>query len=109
MSEEPPKPTGLINPTDPISEERQAAIEARRKARAALPAVYVDTWATLVWPGHLRFVLGEWVHGGPNYRGAFVMEFHEVERFANALLDIIKQERERRDAESEENVAGTDE
>jgi hypothetical protein len=75
----------------PASEaEENAAREARREARAAISAIYVDTWAVLTWSGHVRFVLGESVGDDDHYRAAFVMEVEDAEGFANHLLQIVK-------------------
>jgi hypothetical protein len=74
---------------EPISPEREKILEARREARAALPAVFVDTWSTLTWKGHIRTALGEWLVGEPHYRLAFVMSLDDAKEFAEALLRRI--------------------
>ena len=76
------------------SKER-AAREARREARAALPAVFIDAWATLTWKGHIRIALGEWLVDEPRYRAAFVMTLEEAKDFAEDLLDRIEARQER--------------
>jgi len=67
---------------------------ARSAARAALPAIWVDTWAVLTWSGHMRIVLGESMPTGTVYRGAYVMTIEDAERFANYILRDIADERE---------------
>jgi hypothetical protein len=80
---------------DPEAEPNDPALQARRDRRAALPATYVDTWATLIWKGHIRVVLGEWIAREPYYRAAYLMELDDAEKFANALLERVARQRER--------------
>jgi len=87
---------------EPLSPEEAAALEARREARAAIPAVYIDTWATLTWKGHIRFVLGEWVGEQPHYRAAFLMELEDAKRFARQLLRRVE------DRQKKDKAAGED-
>jgi hypothetical protein len=73
------------DPGETKSPEREAALQARREARAELPATYIDTWSSLIWKGHIRITLGEWVAENPNYRGAYVMELDDAKRFVEHL------------------------
>jgi hypothetical protein len=95
-------------PPRSVEEEsaRQARIMARREARAALPATYIDSWATLIWPGHIRIVLGEWLAKKVNYRAAYVMTLGEAKAFAEELLErVAKQEKEDAEPPSEEDAS----
>ena len=71
--------------------EKKPSHVARQRARAAIPAVYVDTWSAVSWKGHVRIVLGEWVYREPNYRAAFLMELTDAKRLAEYLLDIVEE------------------
>src|SRR4051794_15158187 len=82
------------SPNKSKSAEKMAA---RRARRAKLPTIYVDTWSTLTWKGHIRVVLAEWMNDEPNYRAAFLMELEDAKKFAEYLLEIIE-EREKKDA-----------
>jgi hypothetical protein len=84
------------NPRDAAALAKEAARERRRDARAAVPALFVDTWATLTWRGHIRIALGEWIRDDPYYRGAYVMELEEAEKLANFILQEVK-ERQQKD------------
>ena len=77
------------HPDDDLSPDR------RRDARALLPAVYIDTWSTLIWSGHMRITLGEWLGEDPSYRGAFIMELDDAERLARHILRRAQRQRER--------------
>jgi hypothetical protein len=92
--------------TDTAVTAREKRLVARREARAAMPATFVDTWSTVIWPGHMRLVLGEWLYGGPQYRAAFVMELDEVERLANELLERVQRQRDK-DAEKRKATSMT--
>ncbi len=74
------------DPNEAKSPEKEAALQARRVARAELPATYIDTWSTLIWKGHIRITLGEWIAGNPNYRGAYLMELDDAKVFAENIL-----------------------
>jgi len=67
----------------------------RSIARAQLPALYVDTWGTHTWVGHIRIALGEAFGGetGTVYRSAFVMTLDDAESFATDLLEYVKKRR----------------
>ena len=80
--------------------EKKPSYAARRKARGAIPAVYVDTWSALSWKGHVRIVLGEWVYREPNYRAAFLMELADAKRLAEYLVEIVD-ERQKEEQKSE--------
>jgi hypothetical protein len=82
---------------DPISaeEEEEAEYEPRHEARAALPAVYVDTWATAVWSGQLRLILGEWLGKQPHYRAALVMELKDAKKLGRSLLRRVAAQEEK--------------
>jgi hypothetical protein len=97
MSNKLPEPMGTMESPEPdehISPDRQAVLQARRDARAAIPTTYVDTWATLIWKGHIRIVLGEWLNKNPQYRAAYVMELEDAKSFAETLLKRIKEQQE---------------
>jgi hypothetical protein len=80
----------------PLTPKEKRAL-ARREARAAIPAVFVDSWATLTWYGHIRIVMGEWLVRKNNYRMAFVMELEQAKEFAEDLLGRIEK-RQQEDA-----------
>jgi len=80
---------------DPETDAEEVALNARREARAAIPATYVDTWATQIWKDHMRIVLGEWLSGGPHYRAAFVMELDDVQKLAEHILRRVQRQRQR--------------
>lgn len=93
MTEDPAAAGATDQETDEDSE--LVALTARREARASIPATYVDTWASQIWKGHLRLVLGEWLSGGPHYRAAFVMELEDAEGLARHILRRAERQRER--------------
>ena len=80
-----------------LGEENEQTILARKQrveARAALPAVFIDTWAFLSWRGHVRISLGEEVGESDQYRFAFLMELDQAEQFAHHVLRIVARRRE---------------
>jgi hypothetical protein len=81
--------------TQNLADAAQDAEDIERELRANLPAIYVDTWATVTWKGHVRIVLGERLYKMDMYRSAFVMELSEAESFATHLLRVIQRRRER--------------
>jgi hypothetical protein len=81
------------------------ADDEARELRAGLPAIYVDTWATLTWKGHIRIVLGETLYRHDQYRAAFMMELEDAERFGRHLLRAVERRRAR---ESEEEKKDQD-
>lgn len=100
MSDE---PSGPIDPADPADlptnlGPEEMAKKVAQEERASIPAIYVDTWTFLPWKGHVRMVLGEELYQGDYYRGAFVMELNDAERFARHLLRVIER-RKARDTE----------
>lgn len=96
------------DPDEAKSPEIEAALQARRDARAELPATYIDTWSSLIWEGHIRITLGEWVADNPSYRAAYVMELDDAKRFAEHLLKRVQRQHEREAArtKSEQDPEG---
>lgn len=84
------------------SEERERSLQRRRRDRAALPAPFIDDWATLTWEGHVRITLGEFLYGNPNYRFALVMDLGSAEEFAEDLLRIVR-DRKNKDKQKQGN------
>jgi len=89
------------NPEDEKPAVSEAVLAARGRARAALPATYVDTWYTLTWKDHIRIVFAEWLEDDPYFRAAFIMELKTAKEFAEELLDIVT----KRIAEDAENIS----
>ena len=77
------------------SPEKEAVLHSAREARAELPATYIDTWSSLIWKGHIRIALGEWITTNPKYRGAYVMELEDAKMFAEHLLKMVQIQQER--------------
>jgi hypothetical protein len=75
--------------------QQEEARLARSAARAALPAIYIDSWSTLTWTGHVRIALGENMPTGDVYRSAIVMTLSDAESFAQHLLGSIDRRREK--------------
>ena len=71
------------------SARKAAARLSRAEARAAVPAIFVDSWSTLIWPGHIRIVLGEWLMRKTNYRAAFVMTLEDAKDLAEIILKQV--------------------
>ena len=94
------------DPDDAKSAEKEAAIQARRNARAELPATYIDTWSTLIWKDHIRITLGEWIVDDPSYRVAYVMELDDAKRFAEHLLKRVQRQHERDSARAKSELGG---
>jgi hypothetical protein len=78
---------------DQESDEPSTAEDIARELRANLSAIYVDTWVTLTWKGHVRFVVGERLYRKSHYRSAFVMELDDAEAFARHLLGAVERRR----------------
>ncbi len=81
----------------------------RAELKAAIPAIFVDTWSTLRWKGYMRITLGEYLYRNPHYRAAFLMELDEAENFANHLLRAIQKQRDednQLNTEPEDTVEG---
>lgn len=91
-------------------EPKPKTLASRQRARAAVPAFFVDTWAILRWSGHLRIVLGESLYGESNYRAAVVMELDEAERFALHILERVAEQRvvEKKAQQTGETIFPTD-
>jgi len=87
---------------DEDSQHEEARL-ARSAARAALPAIYIDSWSTLTWTGHIRIALGENMPTGDVYRSAVVMTLSDAENFAQHLLGSIERRREKERLEALED------
>jgi hypothetical protein len=81
---------------------KNADRERRELERAQLPAIYVDTWASLAWKDHIRIILGEGFRSGPQYRAAFVMTWADAELLGSYLLETVAEQREK-DASTKES------
>ena len=51
----------------------------------------------------MRIDLAEWVVDDPSYRGAYLMELDDAERFANHILRRVKRQRLRDEAKAKKN------
>jgi hypothetical protein len=89
MSDNPTPPPGSPN------EEAMDAEDIERELRATLPAIFIDTWSTLTWRGHVRISIGERLYKRDVYRSAFVMDLEDAEDFAEHLLKVIRRRRQR--------------
>jgi hypothetical protein len=108
MSDAPENPDESVDtPPTPEESAREKRINARQEARAAMPAVFVDAWATLTWRGHIRIVLGEWLLRKNNYRTAVVMELDQAKEFAEDLLERV-QKRIEEDANLAKKIPASD-
>jgi hypothetical protein len=68
------------------SEERRRD----RRAVAAIPAIYVDTWFLTTWREHIRITFGEtFSRLDDQYRSAIVMELKDAEQMATSILEMI--------------------
>jgi hypothetical protein len=83
-------------PDEDALAEREARQE-RIQARAAIPALFLDTWGFSTWRGHIRITLGEELGGQDYYRTAFVMDLDNAEAFALQLFKSVSR-RKKRDA-----------
>ena len=97
------------DPDEPVHPDDDVALESRREARAALPAVYVDTWSTVIWKGHMRIVLGEHVADDPHYRAAYVMELEDAKKLAQHILRRVQRQydRDAARAKKDQDVEGS--
>lgn len=85
MAEEPERAPEATPQTD-VQET-----DAEKAARAAIPAVYIDTWFLTTWRGHIRITFGERVSRLDMYRSAIVMELRDAERLCNHMLEMINE------------------
>lgn len=85
MSEEPEHPPEA-NPQADVEET-----DEERAERAAIPAIYIDTWFLTTWKGHIRITFGERVSRLDTYRSAIVMEMRDAERLCEHILEMINE------------------
>lgn len=83
MAEE-PEHAPEANPQTDVQET-----DAERAARAAIPAVYIDTWFLTTWKDHIRITFGERVSRLDTYRSAIVMELRDAERLCEHISEMI--------------------
>ncbi len=84
---------GIVRPSEPSDEEE----EANRKAIAAVPGIYADTWFIGAWKGHTRITFGEVVtaSGIEAWRTAVVMETPDAEKLCKQVLEMIERRKEK--------------
>ncbi len=78
-----------------LDENKITELARRQEQRADLLTVYIDTWATLVWRGHIRIVLGEELYGRDIYRYAILMDLGNAEALARDILKRVQRQKER--------------
>jgi hypothetical protein len=84
----------MVEKTQPelVSDDDSDKFRESRRASAALPSIYVDTWFFSRFSGMFRISMGETFNKINNqYRFAFVLEEKEARRFAYAILDMLKE------------------
>ena len=98
MSDDPTKPTGLINsaPTPSASsskpeEEDDPKEAAREHAIYSLTTVYADIYTLSWWKGHIRIAFGEEsVSENEYWRSAVVMQSRDVKRLIKSLQRALE-------------------
>jgi hypothetical protein len=68
---------------------------ARDRAIAAVPALFIDTWHTLTFEGHVRVTFGEMYGETDNFRTAIVLDLDDAESLGQQLLRVVKRRRAR--------------
>jgi hypothetical protein len=68
---------------------------ARDRAIAAIPAVFIDTWSTLSFTGHIRITFGEIYGGTNNFRSAIVLDLDDAESLGRHLIRVAERRRAR--------------
>lgn len=75
-----------------MSEEENKRIELNVE-RMKIAGLYVDTFSTLQWNGHVRITFGETgPYGIKSWRSAVVIEKDLMLRLAKRLLEILKEQ-----------------
>ena len=91
MADEPSK-----TPEEIAAEFARAAEKVERdRAIAAVPALFIDTWSTISFTGHVRVSLGEIYDGRDNFRAAFVLDLDDAENLGRQLIRSAQRRRER--------------
>lgn len=90
-------------PGEIAAETAEAIAAAEKKAArdqsiASIPAIFIDTWHTLTFAGHVRLTFGEIYGDTNNYRTAIVLDLDDGEALARHLLRVV-QRRKARDKE----------
>jgi hypothetical protein len=73
-----------------------AAEKAERdRAIAAVPALFIDTWHTLSFTGHVRVTFGEIYGDTDNFRTAIVLDLDDAESLGRQLIRVAERRRAR--------------
>jgi hypothetical protein len=95
MADEPNK---TLRPEVAEAIEKATEKEAKDRAIAAIPALFIDTWHTLAFAGHVRLTLGEIYGKTDNFRTAIVLDLDDAEALGEQLIRVARRRR-RRDLE----------
>jgi hypothetical protein len=85
--------------------KEEAEAIARRRAIAAIPAIFIDTWTTTGFAGHVRVTLGEIYGAMDNFRAAFVLSADDAILLGRQLVRSGER-RKARDKQRAEEAAG---
>ena len=88
-----------------MADEEDQEVERERLRQRDLPSVWIDTWSTLTFKGHVRVSLGEEFAEGAFYRSAFIMDLDQAEAFALHLYGAVQKRKAKEEATAAKALA----
>ena len=74
----------------PDETQQEQRISRRRARRAALPAIFVNSYSLDWGSDSVRISFAEYLHGERHYRVAVVLPMADAESLAEALMRIVE-------------------